>query len=72
VNRSQRGSESRSATAWSITPVLAQNRKNSHTAVSVALTVEPARRCPRRCGVASTKCVKRARVGTLIEDQSTP
>jgi hypothetical protein len=31
-----------------ITPVLAQNRRNSHTAVSVALTVVPERIRPPR------------------------
>ena len=39
VNRSHRGSDNWLATACSITPVRAQNRRNSHTAVSVALTV---------------------------------
>jgi hypothetical protein len=48
VNRSHRGSDSRSATAKSINPVRAQNRKNSHTAVSVALTVVPERIRPLR------------------------
>jgi transposase-like protein len=38
----------------------------------MALTAAPARSRPPGCGVASTKCLKRARVGTLIEDQSTP
>ena len=72
VNRSQRGSDSWPATACSITPVLAQNRRNSHTAVSMALTVAPERSRPPRPGVASTKCLKRARLARLIEDHSTP
>jgi hypothetical protein len=72
VNRSQRGSDNRSATAMSITPVLAQNRRNSHTAVSVALTVAPERSRPPLPGVASTKCLNRARATRLIEDHSTP
>lgn len=72
VNRSHRGSDSCSATAKSINPVRAQNRKNSHTAVSVALTVAPERSRPSRYGVASTKCLNRAKTGRLIEDHSTP
>ena len=43
VNLSQRGSDSRSATTISISPVLAQNRNSSHTAVRTAFTVEPVR-----------------------------
>ena len=53
VNRSHRGSDNRSATIGSISPVRAQNRRNSHTAVSMALTVEPERTRPPRPGVAS-------------------
>ena len=46
VNRSHRGSDSRSATPASITPVRAQNRSSSHTAVMTALTVDPDRSRP--------------------------
>ena len=72
VNRSQRGSDNRAATACSITPVLAQNRKNSHTAVRIAFTVVPERNRPSRRGVASMKCLKRANPGRLMDDHSTP
>ena len=72
VNRSHRGSDSCSATAMSISPVRAQNRRNSHTAVSVALTVAPERSRPPRPGVTSMKCLKRASDARLTEDQSTP
>ena len=43
VKRSHRGSDNRSATAASINPVRAQNRSSSHTAVRIALTVDPDR-----------------------------
>jgi hypothetical protein len=56
----------------SITPVLAQNRKNSHTAVRIAFTVAPERNRPSRRGVASTKCLKRANLGRSMDDHSTP
>ena len=51
VKRSQRGSDNRSATAASINPVRAQNRSSSHTAVRIALTVDPDRARPARAGV---------------------
>ena len=72
VNRSHRGSESRSATACSISPARAQNRSSSHTAVSTALTVDPERCRPVRAGLASTQCLNRARSLRLTRRQSTP
>ena len=71
-NRNQRGSDNRSATAWSISPVRAQNRRNSHVAVNTALTVAPLRSRPGRYGVASNQCLNRARSGKLIVVQSNP
>jgi hypothetical protein len=43
VKRRKRGSDSLSATIAAISPVRAQNRRNSHTAVKMAFTVEPER-----------------------------
>ena len=72
MNLSQRGSESCSATAVSIRPVLAQNLRSSHTAVRMAFTVEPDRYRSWRIWVISKKCLKRARSESLIVCQSRP
>lgn len=72
MKRSQRGSESRSATATSTIPTRAQNRSSSHTVMSTALTVEPERTRPPRIGVASTQCLKRASSPRPTLRQSTP
>ena len=72
VNRNHRGSESRSATIGSTSPVRAQNRRNSHTAVNIALTVEPDRIRPPRPGQISSHRLNRARSGRPIRRQSTP
>ena len=58
ANRSHRGSDSRSATTCSTTLFLAQTRRNSHTAVSVALTVAPERSRPPRPGVTSMQVLE--------------
>jgi hypothetical protein len=72
VNRSQRGSDSRSATAASISPLRAQNRSNSHTAVKIALTVAPDRVRPARVEVTSTQCLNRPNSANSMRRQSTP
>jgi hypothetical protein len=72
VNRRYRGSDSRSATTCSIAPVLAAKRRNSHTAVKIALTVAPDRACPSRYGVTSSQCLNRARSAKPIVAQSIP
>ena len=71
-NRSRRGSDSCSATAWSITPVLAQNRRNSHIVIKMASTVPSRRILPLPIGDTSSQCLKEARPGKSIVFQSTP
>ena len=72
VNRSHRGSDSRSATTASISPLRAQKRSSSHTAVRIALTVDPDRIRPVRVGVTSTQCLNRASCANSTRRQSTP
>ena len=72
VKRSHRGWDNRSATAASINPVRAQNRSSSHTAVRIALTVDPDRVRPVRAGATSSQCLNRASCASSTPRQSTP